>query len=75
MALLDRVSRIQSVLHILSDKMITENMIEAGFRAYVETSKDDADKFITSIYEAMADARQKEAMEKYRESTAQEYGS
>jgi len=41
-------------------------MIKAGFKAYVETSKNDADVFLTAIYEAMSDQKQKDALIEYR---------
>ena len=49
----------------MTDNMITQNMNDAGFKAYVATSKNDADKYLAAIYKAMSNAKQTEALDEY----------
>ncbi len=50
--------------------MITKNMIEAGREAYRKhLDRFYKDDFVTAIYEAMSDQKQKDAMKDYHGQT------
>lgn len=45
---------------------MTEKMIDAGVEAYLENKDKDPDMLVNLVWEAMKDAKQKEALENYR---------
>jgi len=44
---------------------MTEKMIDAGVEAYLENKDKDPDTLVNVIWQAMKDAKQKEAMQAY----------
>ncbi len=48
--------------------LMTEKMTDAGVEAYLENKDKEPDALVNVIWQAMKDAKQKEALEKYRNS-------